>query len=99
MAVAILLPTALLSALAFRVLLDAERETARRSVLETARLISLAVDQDLAAAQSALRALGGSAYLASGDLSSFYVQAVNARTNEGAWIILYDPDSQQIVNT
>ena len=99
MAAAILLPVVLLSAIALGLLLDAEREAARRGVQETARLISLGVDQELASAESALRVLAGSAYLASGDLGSFYAQAVKARTSDDAWILLYNPNGQQLVNT
>ena len=99
MAAAVLLPLVLLSAIALGLLLKAEREAAQRSVQETARLISLAVDQELASAESALRVLAGSAYLAKGDLGSFYAQAVKARTSEDAWILLYAPDGQQLVNT
>ena len=99
MAAAILLPVVLLSAFALNVLLNAEREAARRGVLETTRLISLAVDQELASAESALRVLAGSAYLAAGDLANLYRQAMNARTNSDSWILLYEPGGQQLINT
>src|SRR5262249_16887986 len=99
MAAAILLPMVLLSAVALGVLLNAEPEAARRGVLETTRLISLAVDQELIAAQSALRVLANSAYLASGEYASFYQQAERGRTKEASWIVLYDGEGRQLLNT
>src|SRR5262245_34738475 len=99
MAAATLVPVVAFSALALAMLLDAEREAARRGVRETARIISLAVDQELASAEAALRVLAGSAYLAGGDIPRFYEQAVKARTTNDAWILLFDRSGQQIVNT
>ncbi len=99
MAAAILVPVVVLSAIALGMLLNAERAAARRGVLETARVVALAVDQELATAESALRVLASSAYLASSDLSSFYQQARNARTTAESWILLFDPDGEQLLNT
>src|SRR5687767_3192082 len=99
MAAAILVPVAVLSAVALGMLMNAEREAARRSVLETARVIALAVDQELATAESALRVLATSAYLAGGDFSGFYQQARYARTTPESWILLFNPEGDQVINT
>src|SRR5262245_6338914 len=98
MAAAILVPVVMLSAVALGMLLNAERAAAQRSVLETARLISVTVDQELATAESALRVLANSSYLAKGDLTNFYEQARNARTTSESWILLLDPEGSQLIN-
>src|SRR5262245_22027497 len=99
MATAILAPVVVVFAVALGMLLDAEREAARRSVRETTRAIALAVDQELAAAESALRVLGNSAYLTTGDLARFYEQALRARTTPESWILLMDRSGEQLLNT
>ncbi|HEV7393633.1 MAG TPA: hypothetical protein VGO08_18475, partial [Burkholderiales bacterium] len=99
MAAGILLPIIILTSLALLYLMRAEREAAQRGVRETARAVALAVDREIGAAEAALRVLATSRALARGDLHDFYEQATAARTSESAWILLFDRDGQQVVNT
>src|SRR5688572_25101280 len=89
MAVAALLPLIVVSAVVLDMLLRAERDAAIRGVLGSSRALSLAVDQELAAAEAALRVLGNSALLHSGDFAGFYQQATSAQSTEAAWILLF----------
>jgi signal transduction histidine kinase/ActR/RegA family two-component response regulator len=99
MAVAALLPLIVVSAVVLDMLLRAERDAAIRGVRETGRAVSLAVDQELASAETALRVLGNSSFLNSGELARFYEQAMAARTTEAAWILLFDRDGRLLFNT
>jgi signal transduction histidine kinase len=99
LAIVILVPVVALSAAGLHILLRAERASAHANVRETARAVALAVDRELAAAEAALRVLATSRYLAEGDLRGFYGQATIARTSDNAWIVLFDRDAQQVVNT
>lgn len=99
MAVAIVLPLAVFSAVALALLLDSEREAARRSVRETTRLISQAIDEELSNAESALRVLSRAEALGRRDWAAFHERALAARTSDSAWIVLTDKDGNQIVNT
>src|SRR5262249_40567927 len=99
MAAATLVPLVALTVVVLAMVLNAEREAARRGVRETARAVALAVDQELASAEAALRGLASSASLASDDLPRFYEQAMHARTTGDAWILMFDSDGRQIVNT
>ena len=71
MAAAAVLPVLLVAGFVLNTLLDAQRAAATRSVLESARAISLAMDQELATAETVLRVLASSAYLSKRDLGSF----------------------------
>lgn len=98
-AVAALVPVVLLATAALNMLHDAEREAALRSVHETARATALIVDSELAAAEARLRALGTSAQLEAGDLSAFYRQAKAVTAGDDSWIVLFDAEGQQLLNT
>jgi len=98
-AAGILLPILVLSTIALLLLMRAEREAAQRGVRETAHAIVLAVDHEIATVEAALRVLAVSRVLARGDIPDFYEQAKAARTSENSWILLFDSDARQLVNT
>jgi len=98
-AAAALVPVILFATAALHMLLDAERKTALRSVQETARATALIVDRELAAAEARLQALGTSPYLAEGDMRRFYDQAKTATSGQDSWIVVFDREGQQVVNT
>jgi signal transduction histidine kinase len=98
-AAAVLVPVVIFATAALNMLLDAERQAALKSVQETARASALIVDRELAAAEAALRVLGTSTHLVSGDLESFYGQAMSATTRAGTWTVLFDREGQQLINT
>ena len=99
MAAAALLPLLLVAGFVLNNLLDAQRAAAIRGVLESARAISLAVDQELATAETVLQVLATSAYLAQGDLTQFRQQAIAARSGDGVYIALYGEQGQQLLDT
>ena len=99
MAAAAVLPVLLVAGFVLNTLLDAQRAVATRSVLESARAISLAMDQELATAETVLRVLASSAYLSKRDLGSFQQQASAARKGDGMFIALYDEHGNALVDT
>jgi signal transduction histidine kinase/ActR/RegA family two-component response regulator len=99
MAAAALAPLLLVAGFVINVLLHAERDAAIRSVLEAARAISLALDQELAAGETLLRALATSAHLAKGDLAGFQQQAAAALQNDAVSIVLYDASTRPLLDT
>ncbi|MET0311487.1 MAG: ATP-binding protein [Burkholderiaceae bacterium] len=99
MAAAVLLPLALFSAIALALLMQSEREAARRSVHETTKLVNLAVEREISAAESSLRVLASSEKLNRGDLAGFHERAVRASVAGKWWIILYDANGQQLLNS
>jgi signal transduction histidine kinase/CheY-like chemotaxis protein len=98
-AAAVLVPVIVFAAVALNMLLNAERKAALRAVHETARATALSVDRELAAAEARLRALATSQHLLRSDLASFYWQSRGTIGNEETWIVLFDRDGQQLINT
>lgn len=99
MAAAVLLPVALFSAIALGLLMQSEREAAQRGVYETTKLVSVAVEREISAAESTLRVLASSEKLNRGDLAGFHERAVRASAAGKWWIILYDANGQQLLNS
>jgi signal transduction histidine kinase/ActR/RegA family two-component response regulator len=99
LAVAILLPALVCCAIAFRVLLNAQHDSAIGRIESSVRLAAMVIDSDTRRAEAVLRALAGSSALADGDLRRFDAEARAVNAGGGAWIILYDPKGQQLVNT
>lgn len=96
---AVAVPLVILAAAMIAFVLSRERRAAEETVLQVARGVALTIDRELASAESALRVLATSAYLRSGDWAAFHNQATAARTSQDAWILLFDPTAQQLVNT
>ncbi|MES2563606.1 MAG: sensor histidine kinase, partial [Pseudomonadota bacterium] len=99
LAIGMLAPILVLSAIALTTLMREERKAAERGVQETAHSISLAVDREIAGAAAALRVLANSPSLARRDFAGFYELAKQARTNDNAWILLSDRNASQLLNT
>lgn len=99
MALAVLVPIILFSAIALSMLMQAEREAALRSLMETARATTLAVDRELSISEARLKVLASAASLAQGDLEAFHARAVVANAGTKAWTVLFDEDGQQLLNT
>ena len=94
-----LVPLLFFSAMALKNLLETERTAALRSVQETARATSLAVDREWAIAEGLARALGTSAPLATGDFNGVYEQAKRATAGRDLNVALVDDRGMQIFNT
>jgi signal transduction histidine kinase len=78
-----------------------KRQLMEQRVLDTARALSMVVDQKLAVMQASAMALATSQFLVSGDLAAFrrQAQAVLHDYPDGTAITLTDATGQQIVNT
>ena len=99
MAAAILVPVILFAGLTLRLLQQAETEQALAGLAQTARGAALLVEDELADAETALRALAASPALAAGDLAAFRGEALAATRGPSSWTILMDADGRQLLNT
>lgn len=99
MAVAILLPVIVFSSVGLAMLLDWERESRLRSVQESARAAALVVDQEIVAAEAALRILSHSAAIQSGDFRSLHRLMTVANKTRDAWTVLSDERGKPLVNS
>jgi signal transduction histidine kinase/CheY-like chemotaxis protein len=99
LACSILIPAALFCAIALKLLLDAQHDSAIQRIESSVRLSAMVIDSDTRRAEAVLRALGGSSALNDGDLRRFDAEARAVNAGPGAWIILYDLAGQQLVNT
>lgn len=99
MALAVLVPIILFSAIALSMLMQAERQAALRSLKETARATTLAVDRELSIAEARARVLASATSLVDGNLKAFHERATFANKGSKSWTVLFDEDGQQLVNT
>ena len=99
LAFSIVAPVAIFSSVAFDLLLNAQRKVALSRVEESARSSALVVEAELKRAKSVLRVLANSHALESGDMERFYAEAKDANAGEDAWIVLYDRNGAQRINT
>ena len=99
LAAAVFLPVILGSAIAIRLLLDAERQAALRSMQELARATVLTMDREMTAALVSGQVLTTSLYLFRGDFATFYSQASNANAGSARHTILLRADGEQVFNT
>jgi signal transduction histidine kinase/ActR/RegA family two-component response regulator len=96
---ALVLPVAAVCALAVNLLWHVQHDAAIDRVRENVRLVRLVIDGDLYRAQSVIRTMANSKALYDQDLPRVYreMQAISA--GKGAWMILYNEQGQQILNT
>jgi signal transduction histidine kinase/ActR/RegA family two-component response regulator len=96
---ALVLPVGAVCALAVSLLWHVQHDAAIDRVRENVRLVRLVIDGDLYRAQSVMRTLASSQALQEGDMPRVYreLQAMNA--GRGAWMLLYDEQGRQILNT
>jgi hypothetical protein len=99
LASSIVVPVALFCGMALNLLQEAQTGSAIGRIEQSASLTALMIDADIHRAQSVIKVLGNSHALADGDLAAFHQEALAANAGAGAWVILYDPSGQQIVNT
>ena len=99
MALAVLVPIVLFSAIALAMLMQAERAAALRSLQETARATTLAVDRELSIAEARLKVLTSATSLADGDFKAFHERALLANKGSKSWTVLFDESGQQLLNT
>lgn len=100
LAMACVLPASLIAAVSISYDYQRNRDQAVHDAIATARALMHAVDRDLAATESTLRALATSPYLATNNLAAFYRQAQEVlRDHPTDNIVLSDASGQQRINT
>ena len=99
MSLAIIIPAVASTALTLHLVLKAERQLAEQRVQDAVQAIALAIDQELGAAEAALKVWARSAHINNQDWGALHEMALAARVRESNAVLLYDQDGQQIVNT
>ena len=99
MALAVLVPIILFSAIALSMLMQAERKAALHSLQETARATVLAVDRELSIAEARASVLASAVSLVDNNLEAFHRRASAANLDGRSWTVLIDESGQQLVNT
>jgi len=77
------------------------RQATERGLIETARALSVAVDQHVSASMSVLQALATYEHLQKGELEGFHRVARAALASQPAWhsVVLFTPAGRQLLNT
>ncbi|MGH7265266.1 MAG: cache domain-containing protein, partial [Candidatus Rokuibacteriota bacterium] len=98
---AAILPVLIFSTVLVVVLARQQRASVMEGLVETARALALALDRDITGVIVALRALGSSEQLTSGDLEAFHRQAARVVAIDPTWlaIVLVDPTGRQLLHT
>jgi len=99
MALLVLVPLLIFSALAAKRLSDGTRENAIRAIKETANATALIVDRELQGVLSAVQVLARSPLLLDEKFAQFYDQAKATASGSSGWLIVYAPDGTQVLNT
>ena len=99
MVVAIMLPLVVASAFAVNKIWQEEHSAAMASLQKTVEATSLIVDRDIQSSMAALRAIGNSEHLQSGNFEAFYAQAKAINISPDTWTALFEADGTQVLNT
>ena len=99
MVAAVMVPLVLASALAVNKIRQEENAAAIASLKKTVEAISLMVDRDIQSSVAALRALGNSEHLQTGNFEAFYAQAKAINTSPQTWTALFEADGTQVLST
>jgi len=96
-----LLPVLLLTALVVRWLVDTNRATVERRLLEASRASAALIDAEITGTIRTLQALARSQRLDAADLAGFYEDARELQATQPTWaaVVLRDRDGIQLVNT
>ena len=96
---ALLVPALVFSGLMFLRSAAFERAGMEREIKDVAHSVAAAIDRELAARITTLKALASSPSLAEGDLKAFYQQAMAAQEGGEDYFILTNRAGKQLVNT
>ncbi|HEX4781491.1 MAG TPA: ATP-binding protein [Usitatibacter sp.] len=96
-----ILPLAAIAALGIALIFDQQREAEQRRMLDVARALTTAVDNELNRSISGLQVLAAASEQDNLDLDSFRDLARRALLREHAWraLVLDDPEGRRIVHT
>jgi signal transduction histidine kinase len=93
-------PLALFAGFLVRRDLEAEEDTRRTGTRDTVRALTLAIDRELRTSFSVLETLAAAPALAEGNLRKVHELCATAVLGrKGVWIILFDSNGQQILNS
>lgn len=95
----VLFPLVALSAWGLHLLLEKEKEAQLLGIEEKARSISLAIDQELADAEGALRVIAQTDYMYKEDLASLYSLMRKTITTSDSWAVIYDANGDMLAHT
>lgn len=96
---ALLVPALIFSGLMILRAASLERVAMEQETSDVVRKVAIAIDRELAAATTTLKALASSPSLAEGDLKAFYGQAMAAQEVGGDHFFLTNASGKQLVNT
>ncbi len=98
---AALLPVAVIAGFGLYVLVDHQRDEARRAGIELTRALATAVEAELGRSISVMEAVATSPTLDSGDLPEFYRRVTRVVETQSHWraIVLVDPDGTALLHT
>lgn len=99
MAAFLLVPVVGLSWIGLNRLLAQERESRLQAVRETVRATALAIDQEIADAEGALRILANTDYLRNADFPRLYDLMKEANRQPYSWTVVFDYQGNVVVNT
>ena len=99
MVAAILLPLLLACGFAVNKIWREEQAAARMSLSKTVQATTLIVDGDISSSIAALRALGNSEHLQTGNFEALHLQAKALHRGPGTSVALLRPDGSQVLNT
>src|SRR4051794_38866677 len=96
-----LVPALIVAAVLVRRVVDDNRDSVQRRLLEAARVAVTVVDAELSGTVRALQALAESERLTHDDLDGFYAEAQRLQKNQPTWHIvqLHEVDRQAVLDT
>ena len=98
-AVAVLMPVLFAAVVAVEKVREGARQAALRGLHETVRATSLLVDREIQGSIWALRALGNSVNLETGNFKALYEQAKALNRPPDVWTLVLDDRGTQVLNT
>ncbi|KRB52169.1 MAG: ATP-binding protein [Pseudomonadota bacterium] len=96
---AVLIPAVMTAGLLMWTVYRQQRQSVERQMTETARALSLVVDREIGQKEVLLEALASSPYLLTNDWAAFDAQARQATRRGDTWVVVFDADGLQRVNT
>lgn len=96
---ALLFPVLIFEGLILVQFADTQRDRYQSNALDVARRITVAVDREISAVDTALQVLAGSRRIEFGDIEGFRRQAEQVKANLGTEVVLRGLDGGEVMNT
>lgn len=97
--IAAILPMVFFAGFAAMQLQDTLQRSAIQSIQATANATALMIDREIAASLASVRVLASSPPIEQRDWKRFYDFAIKSTAASGGWVVLYNQDGTQIINT